>query len=64
MLMHRLMRVLPFTCGDIPPIAGSFVACRRVANNRIPYLGRRSKACKAPPGYVLRFSCNFYRVCC
>jgi len=50
MLTQRLVRVFPFMCNGVRPATGSMAAGRRVTNVRFQWLGRRSKASKAPPG--------------
>ena len=50
MLTQRLVRVFPFMCNGVRPATGSMTAGRRVTNVRFQWLGRRSKASKAPPG--------------
>lgn len=53
-LVHRLIKLFPFMCVGDKPLAGSLEATKRVAFERLKYLGRRSRACKADPGYVER----------
>lgn len=52
MLVQWLVEVFPKICKGHMPLAGTDAATRRVCNKRIDHLGRRSKACKTPPGYV------------
>lgn len=40
-------------CGDRPPLYGSFTATYNEAYHRLLHLGRRSKASRARPGYVV-----------
>lgn len=55
-LGHRLVEKFPAMCAGSTPFAGSPAATYRLAFERLFHLGRRSKACKAPPGYVFASS--------
>lgn len=52
-LVHRLVEIYPAMCAGSAPLAGSPAATYRVAFERLFHLGRRSKACKAPPGLLV-----------
>ncbi|KAK1866489.1 hypothetical protein I4F81_009007 [Pyropia yezoensis] len=54
MLVQWLVEVFPKICKGHMPLAGTDAATRRVCNKRIDHLGRRSKACKTPPGYLVK----------
>jgi len=53
MLVHRLVRVFPHICDGHYPLCETIAATFRVANMRLEYMGRRSKASHVPPGYVI-----------
>jgi len=53
LLVHRLVRVFPHICEGYYPLCESIAATLRVANKRIEFMGRRSRASNVPgPGYV------------
>lgn len=52
MLIQKLVEVFPRMCRRDGALAGSDAATRRITNSRLVHLGRRSTACKLPPGYV------------
>lgn len=51
-IAQKLVEVFPHICRGDVPLAGSDAATRRITNARLQHLGRRSDACKIPPGYV------------
>lgn len=53
LLVQKLVEVFPKICQGDVPLAGTDAATRRVSNLRLHQVGRRSKACKMPPGYVV-----------
>lgn len=52
-LVHRVIKLLPFMCVGARPLAGSLEATKRLAFERLKFMGRRCRACKADPGYVV-----------
>ena len=57
MLVHRLVRVFPHICEGYYPLCETIAATLRVANKRIEFMGRRSRASNVPgPGYVCPFA--------
>lgn len=50
MLVHRLLRVFPHICKNHVPLCGSVAATCRIANMRLVFMGRRSKAPSTSPG--------------
>lgn len=50
LLVQKLTEVFPKMCAGETPLAGTDAATRRACNLRLQHLGRRSKACKTPPG--------------
>lgn len=54
LLVHRVIKLFPFMCAGSRAVAGSLAATKRVAFQRLKFMGRRSRACKADPGYVER----------
>lgn len=50
LLVQWLVEVFPNICKGDMPLAGTEAASRRVCNKRLKHLGRRSKACRTPPG--------------
>eukprot|EP00170_Pyropia_yezoensis_P005143 contig_21039_g5157 len=50
LLVQWLVEVFPKICAGGTPLLGTDAASRRVCNQRLQHLGRRSKACKTPPG--------------
>lgn len=60
--MQKLVEVFPKICQGDVPLAGTDAATRRISNLRLHHLGRRSMACRLPPGYVSvqgPFGCHF-----
>lgn len=53
MLVQRILRVFPFFCKDQLPLCGSTPAAYRIANRRMAFFGRRSRAVTTSPGYIL-----------
>lgn len=53
LLVQCLVEVFPKICDGDTPLLGTDAASHRICNERLQHLGRRSKACKTPPGYVL-----------
>jgi len=56
MLAHRLVRVYPYMCLVRLPKCGTCKGASRVANRHFDFMGRRSQASTAPPGYVVPLS--------
>eukprot|EP00170_Pyropia_yezoensis_P000081 contig_821_g82 len=54
LLVHRLLRIFPSMSGDRPPLHGSFTATYVEAYRRLLDLGRRSKASRVRPGYLVK----------
>jgi len=52
LLVHRLVRVFPYICEGYYPLCETIWATFRVANKRIEFMGRRSRASRLPPGYA------------
>jgi len=52
LLVHRLVRVFPYICEGYYPLCETIWATFRVANKRIEFMGRRSRASRVPPGYA------------
>lgn len=50
LLVHRLVRVFPYICEGYYPLCETIDATLRVANVRIEFMGRRSRASRVPPG--------------
>lgn len=63
-LVHRAIKLLPFMCLGGTPLAGSLEATKRVAFERLKFMGRRCRACKADPGYVERELRRRFRFLC
>lgn len=58
LLVHCLVHIFPSMCGDRPPLYGSFTATYNEAYRRLLHLGRRSKASRARPGYLVKLDEN------
>jgi len=50
LLVHRLVRVFSYICEGYYPLCETIYATLRVANVRIEFMGRRSRASRVPPG--------------
>eukprot|EP00170_Pyropia_yezoensis_P006319 contig_25711_g6338 len=52
-MVHRVIKLLPFMCVGARPLAGSLEATKRLAFERLKFMVRRCRACKADPGYAV-----------
>lgn len=55
LLVQWLVEVFPKICKGDMPLAGTEAASRRVCNKRLKHLGRLSKACRTPPGFLVKY---------